>query len=104
MSAERIDAMKQFIEQYPDNPFPRYALALEYKNAGRHQESVETFRALQARTSSYVPTYLQLGMLLEEMGLIDDAKAVYAQGVVTARSAGDGHALGELQGRLEGLQ
>ena len=101
--SERIEAMKQFIERYPENPFPRYALALEYKNGGEPELAVETFRALMEKLPAYVPTYLQFGMLLEQQGRIEEARAVLTKGVDAARAAGDNHALGEIQGILSGL-
>lgn len=101
--SERIESMKQFAQQFPDNPFPRYALALEFKNAGRADEAVATFRELNEKLPAYVPAYLQFGMLLEELGRIDEARAVLTTGVEKARAAKDQHALGELQGRLDGL-
>lgn len=101
--SERIEAMKQFIEQYPDNPFPRYALALEYKNSGESDLAVETFRTLMERLPTYVPTYLQFGMLLEQLGQIEEARSVLTKGVDVARAAGDSHALSEIQGTLNNL-
>jgi tetratricopeptide (TPR) repeat protein len=103
MSSERIEAMKQFIEQYPDNPFPRYALALEYKNGGQPTEAVETFRSLIGRTPAYVPAYLQFGMVLEQLGVLDEARSIFSKGVEVAEAAGDKHALSELQGALNNL-
>ncbi len=101
--SERIESMKQFAQQFPDNPFPRYALALEYKNAGRHEEAVATFQSLAEHLPAYVPTYLQFGKLLDDLGRIDEARAVLTRGVEKAREARDQHALGEIQGLLDGL-
>jgi tetratricopeptide (TPR) repeat protein len=103
MSAERIESMKQFLQLYPDNPFPRYALALEFKNNGQPDQAVATFQELAERLPAYVPTYLQFGMLLEQLGRFDEAKDVLTRGVEKARAAGDNHALGEIQGALDGL-
>jgi len=103
VSTERIEAMKQFCEQYPDNPFPRYALALDLKNAGRHDESLETFSRLRGHLPEYVPTYLQYGMLLEELGRLDEAREVVQEGIARAQATGDNHARGELEGLLDKL-
>jgi tetratricopeptide (TPR) repeat protein len=103
MSSERIEAMKQFADQFPDNPFPRYALALEYKNSGAEEEAVAAFNQLTTRLPDYVPAYLQFGMLLEKLGRIDEARDVLTRGIEKARDAGNSHALGEMQGVLAGL-
>lgn len=102
--SERIESMKQFSQQFPENPFPRYALALEYRNAGRTDEAVETFQALTDAFPAYVATYLQFGMLLRDAGRLDEAKAVVTRGLDAARTARDGHAGSELEGLLRELE
>lgn len=104
MSAERIEALKQFIGQRPDDPFPRYALAMEHKGAGDLERAADVFRDLMARAPGYVATYLQFGMVLDHLGRIDEAKAIYTQGIDQARRAGNAHALSELEGALRNLE
>ena len=43
MPPSRIEMLQAFIAQKPRDPFPRYALALEYKNAGRLEDARATF-------------------------------------------------------------
>ncbi len=74
MSSERIAMLKQFIESRPDDPFPRYALAMEYKGAGNLEGAAEAFRDLVTRASGYVATYLQFGMVLDQLGRVDEAR------------------------------
>lgn len=100
---DRIAAMKQFIDQFPDNPFPRYALAMEHKGAGRLEDAAEELRVLAERVPDYVPTYLQSGMVLEELGRLDDAREAFTRGIEAARKKGDAHALSELEGALANL-
>lgn len=103
MSEERIAAMKQFIEQAPDNPFPRYALAMEFKSAQRLEEAVDTLAHLATQLPDYVATYLQWGMLLEQLGRDDEARKAFEAGIDWAGKKGDQHALSELQGALSAL-
>ena len=53
MAFSRIEALLGFIQQKPQDPFPRYALALEYKNAGRLDEARATFDALMTAHPDY---------------------------------------------------
>jgi thioredoxin-like negative regulator of GroEL len=99
----RIDTLKGFIAQRPDDPFPRYALALEYKNAGRLEEARETFAALMAAHPRYTPAYLHAGNTLVALGRTDEARAVYRAGIEACGPAGDAHARGELEGALATL-
>ncbi len=103
MSTERLESMRQFAAQFPDNPFPQYALALELKALGRAEEAVETLAGLVARLPAYVPAYHQQGMLLDQLGRVDEARAVLTEGIARAKGSGNGHAAGEMQGLLDGL-
>jgi tetratricopeptide (TPR) repeat protein len=103
MAFSRIDALLGFIQQKPQDPFPRYALALEYKNAGRLDEARATFDALMSAHPDYTAAYLHAGNTLLALGLRDDARAVYQRGVEVCVRRGDAHARGELEGALASL-
>jgi tetratricopeptide (TPR) repeat protein len=99
----RIDLIKKICEQQPNDPFPRYGLAMEYKNAGRGDEAHAAFAELTARWPEYVAAYLMHGNLLASLHRLDDARAVYQRGIGAARQKGDMHALGELESALQNL-
>jgi tetratricopeptide (TPR) repeat protein len=103
MAFSRIDALLGFIQQKPQDPFPRYALALEYKNAGRLDDARATFDALMSAHPDYTAAYLHAGNTLLALGLRDDARAVYQRGVEVCVRRGDAHARGELEGALASL-
>jgi DNA-binding SARP family transcriptional activator len=100
---DRIEQLRKFVEARPDDPFPRYALALEFRSRGDASKAADELAALTARHPSYVPAYLILGQLYEQKGQIDQAKATYAQGQTEARTQGNRHALSELTSSLEQL-
>lgn len=99
----RIEAIKKIVEQQPDDPFARYGLAMEYKNAGRAEEANAAFAELAARNPDYVPQYLMHGNLLAAMHRLAEARAVFERGIAAARKKGDAHAAGELQQALDAL-
>jgi tetratricopeptide (TPR) repeat protein len=103
MAFSRIDALLGFIQQKPQDPFPRYALALEYKNAGRLDDARATFDALMTAHPDYTAAYLHAGNTLLALGLRDDARDVYQRGVEVCVRRGDAHARGELEGALASL-
>jgi len=103
MALSRIEALLGFIQQKPQDPFPRYALALEYKNGGRLDEARATFDALMSAHPDYTAAYLHAGNTLLALGLRDDARAVYQRGVEACVRRGDAHARGELEGALASL-
>jgi tetratricopeptide (TPR) repeat protein len=96
----RIEALLGFIRSNPQDPFPRYALALEYKNGGRLDEARATFDALMTASPDYTAAYLHAGNTLLALGLREEARAVYQRGVEVCVRRGDTHARGELEGAL----
>jgi len=93
-----------FIQQKPGDPFPRYALAQEYKNAGRLDEAWATFEALMAAMPDYTATYLHAGNALLALGRRAEAADIYRRGIEVCARRGDAHAGGELEGALGTLQ
>ena len=99
----RIDVIKKIAEQQPNDPFPRYGLAMEYKNAGMAEEAHATFTELETRWPEYVAAYLMHGNLLAATHKLAEARAIYVKGIAAARKKGDGHTLGELESALQNL-
>lgn len=100
---DRLSTLKQFVEQNPDDPFPRYGLAMELVNRGEREAARDAFEDLVKRSPGYVATYLMYGNLLVDLGEPEKAAAIYRAGIDAARSAGDSHAASELAGALAEL-
>ena len=96
--------LEQMVAAKPDEPFPRYGLAMEYKKLGRHADATQAFAALAERNPDYVPGYLMHGNLLETLGRGAEAAAVYERGLEVASAAGDDHAADELSSALASAQ
>jgi hypothetical protein len=96
----RIDTLKGFVAARAGDPFPRYALAMEYKNGGRLEEACDTFAELMEAHPSYTAAYLHAGNTLVALGRAAEARAVYLRGVEVCARTGDAHARGELEGAL----
>jgi len=92
-----------FIRQRPNDPFPRYALALEHKNAGRLDQAREIFAALMTSNPEYTAAYLHAGNVSVGLGQVEHARQIYEAGVAACLKVGDAHARGELEGALSGL-
>jgi len=103
VAASRIDLLKAFIAQRPSDPFPRYGLALEHKNAGQLAEAWGVFEALMERHPAYTAAYLHAGNTALALGRPEEARAVYTRGLDACAKAGDAHARGELEGALAAL-
>ena len=90
----------QFVSAQPNEPFPRYGLAMEYKNLGQLEEAARAFGELMTRYPDYTAAYLHAGNTLVELGRRHEARQVYQVGIEACRRKGDAHALGELEAAL----
>ena len=100
---DRIEQLKKFIEQSPNEAFPRYALAMELKGKGEAEHAARELQALLERAADYLAAYLQLGMLLQTLSRSGEAREIFAKGQELARRKGDTHTLGELTQALESI-
>jgi len=98
---DRIGQLRQFIAASPDDPFPRYALALELKGKGDARSAAEELRELLGRKPDYLAAYLQLGMILETLDQREEARETFVRGQDVARQQGNTHTLSELTQALE---
>lgn len=95
--------LRAFVAQRPDDPFPRYGLALELRNAGDLEAAWGAFAELLEAHPGYTPTYLHAGNTLVALGRRAQARDIYRRGVEACRKAGDGKTAGELEGALAEL-
>ena len=99
----RIDVIKKIVDSQPNDPFPRYGLAMEYKNAGPGRGGARDLQRARGQWPEYVAAYLMHGNLLASMHRLGEARAIYEKGIAAARKKGDSHTLGELESALQNL-
>ena len=101
---DRLDALRQFVQRTPDDPFPRYGLAMELVNRGELEEACRVFQHLVDKMPDYVPSYLMYGNTLARRGERARAAEVYRSGAAVSMRRGDAHAHGEIQAALAELE
>ena len=97
MNSNRLQKLLQFIENEPNDPFLKYAIATEYSNRNDPENALKYFEDLVANHHNYVGTYYHLGKLYESLNRKEEAIKTYQEGMKIARSANDNHAFSELQ-------
>jgi len=100
---DRVDSLKQFVDESPDDPLPRYGLAMEYRRLGQLEASDEVFRQIRERFPDYLPQYLIHGQVLESLDRQDAAREAYTLGLEKAEAAGEAHAARELEAARDAL-
>lgn len=101
---QRLAAVRSQVAQRPDDPFARYSLAMTLRSAGDLPGAVAEFRELVRRSPDYVPTYLMLGQVFQDLGREEDALSAFDAGAEAAHRRGDGHAERELTGAADAMR
>jgi predicted Zn-dependent protease len=96
----RLAMLEEFVAKNPKDPFPRYGLAMELRNAGRLDEARTRFAEVMKEFPDYTASYLHYGNLLVKMGEKAEAAEVMRAGIAACERKNDGHALGELESAL----
>ncbi len=94
---DRIEQLKNFLSQSPDDCFLKHALALEYGKIDDLENAHKCFEENLHFDETYLPTYYHLGQLLERMDREEEALKIYAKGMEIAHKAQDQHAYSELR-------
>jgi tetratricopeptide (TPR) repeat protein len=92
----RIEMLKIFAEQEPQNPFNWYALALENQISDPDDAAIY-FNKLLLEHKVYLPTYFHAAAFFHELGEIDKAKEIYEKGISLAKEQKDEKTLKELK-------
>ena len=100
---ERVDKLKAFLQQSPDDWFLNHALALEYIKLDNDIEARVLFQKNLDHDTGYIATYYHFAKLLERAGEDKNAVSIYEQGMKVAKAAGDMHSYSELQSAYEDL-
>lgn len=93
---DRLNQLKQFLQDDPDDPFNLYALALEYLKSDS-KESKALFELLIEKHPEYLPTYYPYAQLLAEQKESEEAERVYLLGISMAKTKGEAKTLSEIQ-------
>jgi predicted Zn-dependent protease len=97
---ERIEAM---LVDEPHDSFLRYSLALELKNAGRHDESIQKLEELTRDEPPHISAFFMAAQQLVDLDRITEARTYLRNGIEHARQQGDSHAAAEMSEYLSTL-
>jgi tetratricopeptide (TPR) repeat protein len=100
MATNRLDLLKQMLEQDPNNSFARYGLAMEYANTGALEQAVTEFETLIRQDADYSAAYFHAGQALEKLGRIEQARSTYEKGIEATTRKGDAHTRAEIEAAM----
>jgi tetratricopeptide (TPR) repeat protein len=100
---DRIATLTEILTQNPNDAFARYGLAMEYSNEGKVEQAMEEFGKLLSAHPDYTAGYFMAAQTLAKADRLDDARKMLADGILSARRTGNGHAQSEMEGMLADL-
>ena len=95
----RIEILKQYVVEEPDEPFNLYALATEYVEE-QPKTALSYFEQLLDKFPDYLGTYYHAGRLYYAFGKVDKATEVLKKGIELALGQRQAKALAELRNAL----
>lgn len=103
MGSPRIEKLKKIAGQRPEDPFPLYALALEYRKLLLPGDAEACFSRLLTGHPDYIPVYLQYGQFLVDLGRTEEAAGILRTGADVAERENDPKAHSEIIALLDEL-
>ena len=101
---DRINQLKTFLEEEPNDPFLQYSLALEYLKMEQDDTALTIFENLLKDHEDYLPTYYHCGKLYEKLNKKEEAIACYEKGILLARKQNHSRTLREINESLNNLR
>ena len=100
MNVKRLQLLEQYAREDPMDPFPRYALALEWVSSDP-KKAEQLFAQLLIDHPHYLPVYYHAAHLHVISGDEVKAKLILEKGILLARDIGNAKTLAELKGLLD---
>ncbi|MBX2893901.1 MAG: tetratricopeptide repeat protein [Cyclobacteriaceae bacterium] len=103
MNPDRVEMLKKYMQEDADDPFPVYALALEYQ-ATDAEKARALFELLLTNHPHYLPTYYMAGIFFIQCNQTDQGISILKRGLEIAKAQHNTSTVREIQGVLDNLE
>ena len=103
MSQDRIEALKQLLEQEPHDTMLLFGLGNEYFGLGQYAEAIPYFEEATRVDPEYAAVYVYLARAYEETNQLDMVRQTVERGWGPAVRSGDRNLITELEDIQERL-
>ncbi len=104
VDASRTDALRKMAAAHPEDPRPRFGLALEFERAGDWESAAAELRAYLGLADDEGNAFGRLGHALRQLGRHDEAREAYRQGIAAAERHGHPTMVMEFEEVLEEMR
>ncbi|UCH64698.1 MAG: tetratricopeptide repeat protein [Ignavibacterium sp.] len=102
--SDRLQSLIELYEKNPDDSFVAYGIALEYISKGNFDEAEKYLSNIISNDPDYLPAYMQLAHVKENLNKIEEAKDSYKKGIEVAKINGELKTASEMEEFLNGLE
>ena len=100
MATNRLEILRQMVQQDPENSFARYGLAMEVLKSGDYAGAIAEFEELLRHDGDYAAAYFHGGQASEKAGELEKAREFYEKGIEITTRKGDVHTRSEIEAAL----
>ena len=102
-SEARVRSLERMLEKRPEDGRVRFALAVEYLNAGRAEDGVRELNTYLESSDDEGNAWGRLASALVDLGRMDEARDAYRNGIEAAERHGHPTMVEEFETQLDGL-
>ncbi len=100
---DRDQAIKDMLNENPDDVFLLYSLAMEYASTKNWDEAIANFKRCLEVEQNYLAAYVEAGKCLRSAGRLDQAREMLTEAMDLAANQGENHVRDYVQQQLEAL-
>jgi len=98
---QRMERLKQFLEENPRDILSLYAMAMEFQSLGELEQATAFLDRVLAVDAGHAASYFQKASILIKLGRIDQARATLTAGIPKAIEGGFLHSRDKMQELLK---
>jgi Tfp pilus assembly protein PilF len=102
--SERLKSLFELYKKDPNDSFVAYGIALEYISTENYDEAEKHLSEIITKDPDYLPAYMQLAQVKENLNRLDEAKDTYRQGIEVAKKNGELKTASEIEEFLNELE
>ena len=102
--SDRLKSLFELYKKDPNDSFVTYGIALEYISTGNYDEAEKYLTKVITKDPDYVPAYMQLAQVKENLNKIEDAKDIYKRGIEVAKKNNELRTASEMEEFLSELE
>lgn len=99
----RRTQIEQLLSSNPDDPFLRFAIAMEWQNEGVTENALEAWQWFENHAPDYNGYYYHYASLLISLRRLEEAQSLIKKGMEVTAKQGDRHAWNELNNLLSAI-